>query len=325
MRLIPIILFACFSLAHSSPSHAQPDFRSGSMPYAAFDKLALKEIKLSDATIKVGYAPGDLKLSNDTIFNWIKKSAQIVSQYYGQFPVASLRLLIVPTEGKGVKGGQAYGHKGSAIRLYLGKYSRQEDLKNDWVAIHEMIHLASPRVNRRHLWFSEGLSVYIESIARVQSGDLTEEKIWSDFITYMPQGQPAADDRGLDNTPTWGRVYWGGAIFCLLADIELRKRTNNKIGLQSAMQAVLKQHGNNEQVWSMRQILKIADKETGQTVLTELYEDMRANPKHIKLSRLFKNLGILKNKQGIRFDDSAPMAKIRKAIVKPVKVNTTPY
>ena len=41
----------------------------------------------------------------------------------------------------------------------------------------------------------------------------------------MPKGLPQAGDQGLDNTGTWGREYWGGAMFCLLADIEIRKAT----------------------------------------------------------------------------------------------------
>jgi hypothetical protein len=39
----------------------------------------------------------------------------------------------------------------------------------------------------------------------------------------MPKGLPQAGDQGLDNTDTWGRKYWGGAMFCLMADIEIRR------------------------------------------------------------------------------------------------------
>ena len=46
----------------------------------------------------------------------------------------------------------------------------------------------------------------------------------------MPFGLPKEGDKGLDYTHTWGRTYWGGAIFCLLADIEIRQQTNNKNG-----------------------------------------------------------------------------------------------
>ena len=60
----------------------------------------------------------------------------------------------------------------------------------------------------------------------------------------MPKGLPQAGDQGLDNTDTWGRKYWGGAMFCLLADIEIRKATSNRLGLQDAMRGVIAAGGN---------------------------------------------------------------------------------
>ena len=61
-----------------------------------------------------------------------------------------------------------------------------------------------------------------------------------DFLGRMHQGLPATGDKGLDHTPTWGRTYWGGAMFCLLADVEIRKRSNNNLSLQDALRGILK-------------------------------------------------------------------------------------
>jgi len=72
------------------------------------------------------------------------------------------------------------------------------------------------------------------------------------------EGLPQAGDQGLDNTGTWGRKYWGGAMFCLLADIEIRKRTNNRRGLQDAMRGVLAAGGSHEQDWPIERILSKA-------------------------------------------------------------------
>jgi len=52
---------------------------------------------------------------------------------------------------------------------------------------------------------------------------LTPEKVLGRLGGWIAEGfLPAAGDRGLDFTPSWGRTYWGGALFCLLADIEIR-------------------------------------------------------------------------------------------------------
>ena len=94
----------------------------------------------------------------------------------------------------------------------------------------------------------------------------------------MPKGLPQAGDQGLDNTDTWGRKYWGGAMFCLLADIEIRKRTNNRLGLQDAMRGVIAAGGNHEQDWSIERVLATADKAVGVDVLTRLHNEMGPKP-----------------------------------------------
>src|SRR5437764_372113 len=78
---------------------------------------------------------------------------------------------------------------------------------------------------------------------------LQATEIWQAMLREMPQGLPEAGDRGLDYTDTWGRKYWGGAMFCLLADIEIRKATGNKLGLRDAMRGVIAAGGNHEQDW----------------------------------------------------------------------------
>src|SRR5918993_1536859 len=96
-----------------------------------------------------------------------------------------------------------------------------------------------------HAWraTTEGLSTYIEGIARVQAGELPAEHVWTEQIRSMPKGLPGPGDKGLDHTHTWGRTYWGGALFCLLADVEIRNKTANRSGLRDAMRAVLRETG----------------------------------------------------------------------------------
>jgi hypothetical protein len=43
------------------------------------------------------------------------------------------------------------------------------------------------------------------------------------------RGEPGPGDGGLDDTDSWGRTYWGGALFCLLADVRFRERTGNRL------------------------------------------------------------------------------------------------
>ncbi len=305
-----LALLAPLTLSFAAPSQ----FMGERMPYAAFDELETTPIKVEGGVLNVGFAPGATALPRSDILAWLQKSAHAVTLYYGRFPVSAARVLIVPVDGRGVTGGQAFGYRGAAIRLMLGRDSTAADLTQDWKAVHEMVHLALPDVDDTHLWLAEGLAVYVESIARVQAGDLTARKIWTDFSNDMPQGLPRAGDRGIDQTPTWGRRYWGGALFALMADIEIRRRTGNRIGLQQALRAILAAGGNHEQDWPMAKIFATADAATGQTVLTEMYAAWRTTPVTPDLAALWRDLGVIPAATGATFDDTAPLAPIRHAI-----------
>ena len=299
----------------ASRAYAQSELLRGDrMPYDAFDKLAKTDLEVPGGTIHVGFAPGDFVLPKDKILDWVKASAKAVSTYYGRFPVKSLRLLFVPVDGPRVRGGTTWGYRGAAIRMMLGQTSREDDLHRDWVMVHEMVHTALPDMEERYNWLSEGLAVYVEPIARVQAGDLTAEEIWLAMMRDMPKGLPQAGDQGLDNTDTWGRKYWGGAMFCLTADIEIRKATGNRLGLQDAMRGVLAAGGSHEVDWSIERILATADKAVGVNVLTHLHNEWGRKPVTPDLDQLWRDLG-LRNKDGsVEFDSAAPLAAIRAAI-----------
>lgn len=179
---------------------------------------------------------------------------------------------------------------------------------------HEMVHLAFPSVAEEHHWIEEGSATYVEPIARARAGDLSPEKVWGDLVEGLPQGLPQPGDRGLDFTPTWGRTYWGGALFCLLADIEIRKRTGNKKGLEDALRAILKAGGTIESEWPLARAIEFGDRATGVAVLRELYDKMKASPVPVDLSALWKELGVERRNGKTEFNDRAPLAPIRKAI-----------
>jgi hypothetical protein len=308
---LPVFLIAAVAC---TPANAQSEFLGERFPYDRFDLLTTTPINVGGGTLNVGFAPGELALPRSAFKAWLEKSAKAVSVYFGKFPVTSARILIVPVPGRGVQGGTTFGYRGAAIRLVVGSDVTEADLADDWKAVHEMTHLALPDVDETHLWLAEGIAVYVEPIARVQAGDLTAEKIWGDMVRDMPQGLPKKGDRGLDRTPTWGRTYWGGAIFCLLADVEIRKRTGNGIGLQQALRGILAAGGNHEQDWPVERIFSVADKSAGVTVLSELYAKMRAKPYAPDLDALWRDLGISATDGRVTFDDSAPLAPIRQAI-----------
>jgi hypothetical protein len=306
-------------LALAAPAFAQSTaFDTENMPYRAFDTLPATHILVGGSTILVGYTPGsEFALSKDEINAWVERCARIVASYYGRFPVATYRLLIIQDAGAGVHNGTTYGYRGGATKLHLGRNVQLAQLNKDWVLIHEMIHLALPEVGDRHHWIEEGIAVYVESIARMQANALDLATGWGSLIEGMPKGEPQFGDAGLDNTHTWGRTYWGGALFCLVADIRIRERTNNKMGLQDALRGILKAGGNIESDWNVDNVFQVADKATGTHVLQELYAQNSATAVDVDLPALWRKFGLSLDGTVLYFDDKAPQADIRKAITAP--------
>ena len=320
MKWLAWLLVVLISVFVCVPARAQSEFLGERFPYDAFDRLPTTPIEVAGGTLNVAFAPGEIALPRSALMDWLTTSAKAVSVYFGRFPVASARVLIVPVPGSGVQAGTTFGYRGAAIRLIIGSDVTKVELVDDWKAVHEMTHLALPDVEDSHLWLAEGIAVYVEPVARVQAGDLTAEKIWGDMLRDMPKGLPQAGDHGLDHTPTWGRTYWGGAMFCLLADVEIRKETNNTKGLQQALRGILDAGGDHEKDWNgwpMQRIFSVGDKTTGTTVLADLYKKMRAKPYAPDLDALWRELGVSVQGGRIVFEDSAPLASIRRAITAP--------
>jgi hypothetical protein len=306
---------AATALAMAGQSQAQEILDGEHMPYAAFERLSHKTLEVGGGKIRVAFGQGELRLTQIEMLPWIERSAKTVSLYYGRFPVEDLRLLVLPVEGRGVPYGQTWGDP-AAIRIRVGSQAEETALVADWVMVHEMVHLAFPRLRHRHNWLAEGLAVYVESIARIQSGDLTEEFVWREFHERMPRGLPQDGDQGLDNTPTWGRTYWGGAIFCLLADIEIRKRTGNARGLQQALRGVNAETNFNS-LWPIDKALRAGDATAGGTELMDHYARMKDTPDKPDLEALWRDLGVMVENGALRFDANAPLAATRMAICTP--------
>jgi hypothetical protein len=307
---------ACSSFAAADEVPDRSEFMTPHMPYAAFDRLTQQHVKVDNADLAIAFAPGKLVLARDVIVRWITQRAHIVAGYYGQFPVDSARILVVPVEGEGVKFGQTFGYRGSATRIMVGESVTESQLKNDWVLVHELIHYAFPMNDDAQIWFHEGQATYIESIARVQAGDRSAAEVWREFAMQMPKGLPKEGDQGLDRTHTWGRTYWGGALFCFVADVEIRKRTNNRFGLQDALRAIVRAGGVNTASWPIEKAIEVGDKATGTTALHDLYESLKDKPGNIDLDALYRELGIHIEGSSITFDDSAALAGARLAIMK---------
>lgn len=248
---------------------------------------------------------------------WVQRAADAVAGYLGRFPLQQVEVLLQAADGAGVQRGTAFPEPTPHLRIRLGRDSTARHFQDDWILVHEMLHLAVPQVPRSQNWLHEGIATYAEGVARVKSGWIPAQQLWGEFHQGMPKGQPQPGDRGLDFTPTWGRTYWGGALFCLQADVLILQRSRQRLGLRQALQGVLAAGGNYAVAWPVVRILAAADAAIGQTTLSDLHQQLRASSQPVDLVALWQDLGVepaASAGAAVLLRHDAPAAAVRRAI-----------
>ena len=151
--------------------------------------------------------------------------------------------------------------------------------------------------------------------------EIRPEEVWREFAVGMPKGTPSPG-RGptpaLDDTPDWARTYWGGATFCLVADLAMRERTGNRLGLPDALRGVL---GSGEKRRpDVEYPIACSTPRTrrwGQSCFDPCATRCVATAWSIDLGRLFRELGVTLQDGSVTLVDDAPLASVRRAIHRP--------
>jgi hypothetical protein len=284
--------------------------------FAAFGPLHLATIESGESRVQVAMAPQGIALPERDVVAWIRAGVTNVAAYYGRLPVPRTLVIVVPDKDNDIEG-ETMGDGGPAIVVRAAKNLTPARVHDDWVVTHEILHVTLPSLARTHSWLSEGIATYVEPIVRARAGLVTAEQFWRDLVKGAPKGLPERGDQGLDRTHTWGRTYWGGAVFCLVADIRIREETRGARSLDDALRSIALTGANVEEHWPIERFLAMGDRATGTAVLTGLYREMGLAPGGVDLAALWSRLGIRIEARGVVLDDGAPLAPLRRAITSP--------
>lgn len=274
-------------------------------------------VKVGQGVIEVSIGPEEPPVPRDAILAWVGERAEAVARYFGRFPVERVRLRLITGGDRGVGGGMTWGFGVPRIRVHVGRRATTASLADDWVLVHELIHLAMPDQDPSHAWAEEGLSVYLEGVIRAREGLATVEDVWKGYLEGMPNGASREGEARLDGTRSWGRKYWGGALFWLMADVGLRDATQGRASLDDALRAAVAGGASITQDWPLPDLLRRGDSATGKTVLMDLYERCGAGAGAMEPEGFLQRLGVTRGPSGVVLSDTAPLAAIRKAITAP--------
>jgi hypothetical protein len=273
------------------------------------------------ADIEVVTLPGELAVPADVRLEWVRDAARAVSDFWHGFPVEHALLMLLPTPGtRTVAHGKVVAAGGAGVAIHLGAEAQRGDLYRDWILVHELFHLGFPSFWGEGKWLDEGLATYYEPIIRARAHWYTPATMWAEFARDMDQGLDAVERLGLERAQSFRDIYWGGCIIALLADVETRRRTDGRLGLEDGLRAVLRAGGNATQLWSLERALSVIDQGLGEPTMKRLSAAHLWDGTPVDLPGLFTSLGVTANGHpDAELDDAAQLSAVRRAIVEPTR------
>jgi hypothetical protein len=271
------------------------------------------------AHIDLVFLDADFTATRAQYAAWVQQSARAIATYFDGFSSPQTLIVVFPVRGAAIEFGRVVPGGGVTMILRAGVAEKARDLYGEWVLIHEMIHTAAPFVEGHGTWLMEGMATYIEPIIRSRVGWKNEDEVWREWLTNMPRGVSALAESGLSANSSHAGDYWGGALFLLLTDIEMRRASDNRYGLEDCLRAILKGGGNAATRTTVEAMIGACDKAVGGTTMRDLAQRYVYKATPVDLMALWRSLGVELVDGRMVYHDDAPLAAIRKVIVRGVR------
>ena len=222
--------------------------------------------------------------------DWLCDVAASVTSVYGRFPArdVSVRLMPAGYRGWGRDRPVAFGRirRGDIVRvdLYVDVERPLADFYGDWTATHEFSHLLLPRLNSENRWLSEGFASYYQNVLMARAGQYTPEFALRLLTEGFARGRASRPELSPNEAAQAGiaaaryKIYWSGAAFFLLADVELRQRSGGRESLDTVLDQLEHCCLPTGRRWSGEALLKRLDSFLDEPLFMRLYEHLAGTP-----------------------------------------------
>ena len=260
------------------------------------------------------------------IIEWVRSTALTVNQTYGRFPNPAPRIIVIPTKNSAWGGdsavifGRVTRRDQETIELFVNPDRPIEEYYSDWTATHEFSHLMLPLLSQRYRWISEGFATYYQNILMSRAGRYTPEMAWQLMIEGFERGARSRPELSPNDAAEDGirqarmKVYWSGAAIALMADIELRQRSNGEESLDTVLGKLQACCLPSKRRWSGDALFKKLDSFLETPVFMPLYRQYANEEGFPDTGPLLAELGIELTDNGVVFDDGKSLSAIRRAI-----------
>jgi hypothetical protein len=291
-----------------------------SLAYAGFTVFGGRRDRLLEvpspggrAVVDVAELDGALDLDPGVLDAWIAGRITAAGRLWHGAPARPLLVVIVPVaDAGGVIFGISRGGGGAGVALFLGQHTEPSDLEHDWVLAHELVHVGMPFLPDA-FWFMEGAAVYLEPVLRARAGLLKPDAVWRGFANHLGEGA----DR-LATTPLGAMgfpgLYLSGGAFMLALDVEARRASAGRVGLEDCLRTVRARLGDSTGQASLESVIAVCDEVLGDGLMTRFVDRHARAAAALDLPAIMAALGVHTSGGDVVFDDGAPDAWIRRAI-----------
>jgi hypothetical protein len=274
-------------------------------------------------TIEVLFNQNIHSQQHDKFKQWVDFSSKALMTVYGEWPMDTIVVRIKDKNGSRggpVPWGQVSRTTPPELSLTVDEQASLKALKNDWTIYHELSHLLIPYDGYSARWFSEGLASYYQNITQARIGTITERKMWQKLYDGFERGRKQTNYPELTleevsdqmrQTRNYMRIYWSGALYWLVSDIELRQAKPDQSLDKALYQLRLCCAKQSLSAW---QLARKLDDISGTKIFTRNYQSFGRSHAIPEYLDLLNDLGLSINFDNVQINSTAKLAHIRKAI-----------
>jgi len=303
--------------------HTPPDW-AAAVAFGHFDE---ERIALPGGQLRLVALHGIDNDQKEKLRTWLARVSRAVLSAYGRLPLPDVQVLMIPVtsrHGEAVVFGQSVRGEGNALHLLVDPAQPATEFDKGWVAVHELSHLMHPYLGDRGSWLAEGLATYYQNVLRARSGLLTPTQAWDRLREgFADAARPHYDDTlehaaaDMHESHAFRRVYWSGAAYWLSVDRDLRRASNGRLNVETALarfrDCCLPAYTD----WRPQDFVAKLDELLAVQTFTSRYGEFAAMKQFPDWRKLYADLGIRdEDAARMRFDDAARDAKWRDAIMR---------
>lgn len=292
-----------------------------------FGNFDYHDVDVPGATLRVTLVEGVDEMDNESIVQWIRAAATDVSLAYGRFPNPSPNVVVIPV-GKSrnnnwsaVPFGRVIRDGGETVELQVDQSQPLHVLLADWTATHEFSHLLLPFVEHKHRWISEGFAQYYQNVLLARAGAYDDLYAWQKISDGYERGRQSRPELS-PNEATAGsgrsglmKMYWSGAALALMADVELRERSDGARSLDDVLDRFQECCLPSQRIWSGPDLFAKFDELAGTPVFMPLYRRIADTAGFPDMNAVFERLGLIVTDGKVHIRRGAELHAIRNAIL----------